>query len=88
MLQLQSVASKWQVLGIEFGVSPDLLAGSTGEARFNPAVCLEKMLRTRLAQPNPPATLEGLLRALASETVGEKLLASHLYSKFFNHATF
>ena len=76
---LNRAASKWYTLGLELGLSPNVLAGiPQSEGYYEDAVYLNKMLTTWLTRQGTPPTLDSLTRALCQPSVGEEKLAVEL----------
>ena len=79
---LHSVSPKWYVLGLQLGVSTEILAKLL-PVNCDPAVRLNQVLSTWLRCANSP-TLDALCRALSHKAVGAERLAEWLLRGKFN----
>ena len=79
---LHSVSPKWYALGLQLGVSTEMLAKLV-PVNCDPAFHLNQVLSTWLHHANPP-TLDALCTALSHATVGAETLAEWLLRRKFN----
>ena len=79
---LHSVSPKWYILGIQLGVSTEMLIKLIS-VNWDSAIRLNQVLSTWLQCANPP-TLDALCRALSHKAVGAKRLAEWLLRRKFN----
>ena len=79
---LHNVSPKWYTLGIQLGLSKEMLARLV-PVNYDPAFHLNQVLSTWLQCANSP-TLDALCTALSHATVGAERLAEWLLRRKFN----
>ena len=79
---LSTIKNKWEVLGLQIGMHPNVLDGFKKEFGQNPDDCLLAVLKGHLRKFNPEPSWNLFVMALRSESVQEPVLAKEIAAKF------